>query len=100
MTLKQISKTLLNSARRDEEKTFRRSLPNGMTEEVTQLKSGDVKLTLIRLDVDPSLSEWNTVLKYWPERVPDGIVPSHKTEGRVHKLYASWPRPAEVTETA
>lgn len=100
MTLKAISKTLLDSARRDLDRPFRCSLPNGMTEEVIQLKSGDVKLALIRFDVDPGDNEWATVLKHWPERVPDGVIPTHRTDGRVHKLYASWPRPAEVAEPA
>jgi len=98
MTLKAISKRLLDSARQSEDRPFHCSLPNGMTEEVTQLKNGDVKLTLTRFDVDPGDNEWATVLKHWPERIPAGVIPTRRTDGRVHKLYASWPRPAEVAQ--
>lgn len=99
-TLKQISQSLLTSARQAEGRPFRRSLPGGLVIEVVQLASGDVQLTLERRDMKPGENEWTTTLKHWPERVPAGVVPQARTEGRRHILIGRWPRPAEVGETA
>lgn len=99
-TLKQISGSLLVSARGAEGRPFRRSLPGGLVIEVVQLESGDVQLALERRDVAPADAEWATTLKHWPERVPDGVVPQARTEGRRHILIGRWPRPVEVGEQA
>jgi hypothetical protein len=99
-TLRQISASLLISARAAEGRPFRRSLPRGLVIEVVQLESGDVQLTLERRDVAPADQEWATTLKHWPECVPDGVVPQARTEGRRHALIARWPRPVEMGETA
>ncbi len=97
-TLKQISQSLLTAARQTEEKPFRRYLPNGLQVEIVQLKTGDVVLTLSRNNVQPGDNEWATVLKHWPEPVPDGVVPQRRTEGRTHKLIGRWARPAVLGE--
>lgn len=99
-TLKQISYLLLTNARQAEGRPFRRSLPGGLVVEVVQLESGDVQLALERRDVAPSDQEWTTTIKHWPERVPDGVVPTRRTEGRRHVLIGRWPRPAEVSISA
>lgn len=98
-TLRQISHGLLTSARAAEGRPFRRSLPGGLMVEVVQLESGDVQLTLERRDIEPGANEWATMLKHWPERVPEGVVPQARTEGRRHALIARWPRPVEIGES-
>jgi len=97
-TLKQISRTMLEHARQAEERPVRRYLPNGLLVTVAQMKTGDVVLTLERRDVDPSRSEWDTVIKYWAEPVPPGVVPTSRTDGRFHRLIGRWPRPAMLGE--
>lgn len=99
-SLKQINASLLIAARQAEGRPFRRSLPGGLVIEVVQLSSGDVQLSLERLNVDPSDTEWKTTLAHWPEYVPPGVVPLRRTEGRRRAMIGRWPRPAEVTERA
>lgn len=99
-TLRQINQSLLTAARQAEGRPFRRSLPGGLLVEVIQHQNGDVQLTLERRDMDPGDNEWATTVKHWPERVPDGVVPTRRTEGRRRALIGRWPRPAEITQPA
>jgi len=97
-TLKHTLKDLLTRAREAEERPFRVYLPRGLNIEVTQMKSGDVVLTLERSGIVPSAEEWQTVMAHWPELVPDGVVPTSRKDGRFYRLAGRWPRPAVLGE--
>lgn len=100
-TLKQTLRAMLASARQTEGQPIRRSLDRGLTVEVSQMSGGNVVVTLERLNTAPTEADWAYyVMGQFPERVPDGVVPSPRSEGRRHTLIGRWARPAEVTERA
>lgn len=97
-TLNQALKAILRAARETEGRPVVRSLERGLSIAVLQDPDGQVALKIERLNAEPSAQEWETVLKHWPEPVPDGVVPTSRKAGRRHALTARWPRPALLGE--
>jgi hypothetical protein len=83
----------LTNARQAEGTPQRRALDDRLLLEITQLKSGDVQISLERTDEAPTDQEWARIVRGWPEVVPAGVVPIRRKEGRRYLMVARWPRP-------
>ncbi len=87
-------KHMLGEARLRIGERQKRTLDGGLTLEIAQGRDGQVFLQLSRQGVEPSRKEWETVLKYWPEALPDPRpIPVGRKEGPVYFRTARWPRP-------
>src|SRR5688572_2052255 len=100
MTLKQDLRGLLALARSGSQVPQRRILPRGLIVEVTQLPNGNVQLSLERVGVEPSDQEWTTVLRHWPEAVPEHVAAVRRKEARHYFMVGRWPRPVEAAAPA
>lgn len=97
-TLKAHLRDMLTQARKNEPIPARRTLTGGLAIEVSQLSTGDVRLTIDRRDVQPSEQEWRNVINHWPEPIPDDITPTRHRDGKRYSLVARWPRPITLLD--
>ena len=99
-TLKKVLGQMLSDARQHTGSPISRTLANGVRIEITQAVTGQVQLSLERPNTAPTEADWQLVLSRWPERVPEGVVPTARKDGRRFSLSGRWARPAVTTETA
>ncbi len=69
------------------------TLGRGLTVTVYVDGRGRNHLKLSRLGVYPSASEWATVLRAWPQPVPEGVKPNQYPDGEHRCLAAVWEVP-------
>lgn len=98
-TLKQMFRGMLADARKAPGRPIVRAAGVFILE-ITQLESGQVQLSLSRLNTAPTSDDWARFLAQWPEAIAEDVIPSARKAGRRHALVGHWPRPAEITEQA